>query len=731
MSRRSGEIHHFEIQGATTPADRLTLEQTVAEVGGVTGVWVDGAAGRLSVRGSVAEEAVLQAVHAGGYSARRLRRRGLPSFAGGLKHRLGSAAAATLALLVVDTLAQSLGAGPGWRWVALLLAVGMALWAGRPAWRAGMAGWRVRRTGLEGLLVLGFAGSWLHAALNLGVTDAMPGVAEGGYLAFPMLGLTLYLAGRMLEQRGVGPSRRVVDSLRALLPEVAIVEAGSGGLRQVPVSALQVGQRVHVAAGERVPADGVVVSGSASVDESLLTGDPAPVAKSAGDEVVGGTINRMGHFALEVSRVGEESLLDGMIRGVRQAQRDKPVGERKVDRIAAGAVAVGGFLAAGALCGWWWGAGASGWGLFAACTVLILAASPGLALAGPLATDIGLARLTEYGAVARGAGALEAVQSLTMVVLDKTGTVTQGEPEVVAVEPVEGVAIRDLFRWAAAVEAAERAGPVARAARERGLTLVYAEDHERLPCGAARATVEGRSVLLGGAAAMEAIGIRNPLAGRGRELQDEASSPLFVAVDGRLAGVVALADAPRAEAAGAVRRLRSAGLRVIMLTGDDERTARAVAAEIGIGEVLADVLPSGKAACIRALQQQGERVAMVGDGVNDAAALVQADVGIAVAGGTDVAVQSADVTVLRDSLHAVVDAVIMARATSRNIRENAAAAFAYSAAGVPVAAGLFHAAFGWALTPGVLAVLLLLGLLTVLTNANRLRFYEVPGAEIW
>lgn len=714
----------FEIREPVPAAARATVEAAVVRLGGASGAWLTPGKRRLIVRGEVDEMDLVAALAALGYTvvAAGPARGTTPSTG-----RMAAAAAfAAAVLLVVDTYAQALGAGPAWRVAGVAIVVLVTARILPAALTAGAARQRPRCAPAVALVCGGVAASTGHALLVLAAPALFVPEGQGGYLAFPLFALAAYQAGVALMDRGAGPAALPADSLKALLPSTA-AECTARGWRRVPVSRLTQGARVHVDVGERAPADGRMETGPASMDESAFTGMQGPVTREPGDRILAGTLCREGGFTMTVTHAPGEGELAAMIAGIH-----RPGGP--IRRPCHGLDRVLGWLLAGTLAaatlslgGWWLLGGDRGQALLSAFVLLVLAASPAVSLAVPLALNAGLVRLVEFGVIAREPDALDALAGLSVIALDKTGTLTAAAAEVVAVEPVEGVAIRDIFRWAAAVEAGERPGPVSRAAEERSIRSGVAGDVERLPGGALRGRIDGRDVVVGTYRAMAAARIDNPLRERGVELLDEGSTPLFVAADGVLAGALALAAPLRPEARDTVTRLRRLGLRVVMLTGDEPRAARAVAAGAGIDEVRAGVRAEDKARHIRYLQQSGERVGMVGDGVNDTLALAGADVGIAVARASAVAVDNADVTLVRDSLHAVADAVLVGRLTVRNMREGAAGALVYVLALAPVAAGLAWPVFGWLVTPGVLAVLVVLSVLTVLANAARLRYQEVAG----
>lgn len=713
------------------------LVQAVHALPGVTDARLDPRHG-LEVVGEVDDQAVRRAVEAVGYrladaeqgvgGSRTQRRR-----TGEIRRRAMVAAGTGLLALMLPPGTWP-AAGGLEQWLAIggvvgLLGVGG--WCGGALWRRALAQARRTRPGFEQLVALVLVTAGVEAMLSQVAPDLLPTAFRGGYLGFALLTIAAAVGGQLLQTRAGGVARRAIRSLRALRP-LHVVRVSPGARREViHAGRIRTGDRLLVGSTEPVPVDGRVADGAALVDESLLTGDASPVQRRVGERVIGGSINRGRDFVMIVTRTGRDTTLARLIGAVREAQRNKPGIDRTVDDVSGGVLLL--VLLTAAAAGTAAVAGGQSPGHLAAVVMgpLLLACPLALGLATPLAMSLGVSRAAEYGAVTRRGDALQAADGLTTLVVDKTGTVTTGVPDVVAVEPSGEVTVRELFGLAASLAAAggdERYPAVVRLARERGGALSRVADLHTLDGGGLAGTIEERAVCLAEADTLAGETIDNPLAERVEELQDEGALPLLLTIDGRVEGVIALADAPRDEAHDAVARLQRLGLRVVMLTGDEARAARAMARRVGIEDVFAGVDPAAKALCIRELQARGERVGMVGNGANDAAALAQADVGFGVAAGTEVALQSADIGIVRESLHAVADALELARATVANIRQNIAMAFAFHAAMLPVAAGAFAGSFGWLLTPPLLLVTTVLATATVVANANRLRFYEVDRA---
>jgi Cu+-exporting ATPase len=644
---------------------------------------------------------------------------------------------------------------PWVNWLMFVLATPVQFYVG---WDYYVGGWKALRNGSANMDVLVAMGSSVAYAYSVVVTVALTlGVTTLGehvYFETAALIITLIKLGKLLEVRAKGETSRAIRELMELRPRTARIVREGGVEEDVPVERVRVGDRVLVRPGESIPVDGEVVDGRSAVDESLLTGESMPVEKGPGDEVVGATMNKEGALTLRATRVGSETALARIVRLVQEAQGSKAPIQRLVDRVAAVFVPVVVAVAVGTFLVWWlWvGAGFTP-ALIRMVAVLVIACPCALGLATPTAVMVGTGKGAHLGILFRSSQALEEAQQLDVVVLDKTGTVTRGEPEVreirvrtparvgsAAGEAAGAAAGEDLPSWPAEEEpllvlaaAAERrsehplAESVVRAARARELVLPEPSSFEAVPGRGVRATVEGRAVVVGSRRLLASEGVdTGPLAAEADQMEEEARTALWVAVDGAAAGLIAVADAVKEGSAEAVAELHRRGLRVVMLTGDNRATAEAVAAEVGIQEVRAEVLPDQKAAAVRALQEDGAAVAMVGDGINDAPALAQAQVGMAIGTGADVAMEAADVTLMRGDLRTVPQALELSRATMRTIRQNLFWAFAYNVVLIPVAAGALYPV---AAVPGIFrslhpvlaAVAMAFSSVSVVANSLRLR----------
>ena len=552
-----------------------------------------------------------------------------------------------------------------------------------------------------------------------------PGVREVYFETTGVI-LTLIILGRLIETRAKAGTGQAIRELLGLQARTARV-VRDGAEIEIPAGQVVVGDEVVIRPGEKIPVDAVVVSGSSAVDESMVTGEPMPVTKRAGDTVIGATINTTGSLRVRADKIGADTMLAQIIKLVQQAQASKAPIQRLADTVsgyfvpAVMAIAIATFAV-------WFTAGpapALTLALVAAVSVLIIACPCALGLATPLSVMVGTGKGAQAGILIRSAEALETAHKLGTIVLDKTGTITAGKPSLTDVNPAGSWSEDELLALVAAAEADSEhplAAAIVAEARERGLDPPTATAFDSVTGKGVQATVDGRSVLVGNARLLADAGIATAvLNGVAGELSGEGKTPVLAAVDGQPAGVLAVADPVKDDSAAAIAGLHRLGMEVVVITGDSARTAAAIARQMGVRRVLAEVLPEHKAAEIRRLQGEGRTVGMVGDGINDAPALAAADVGLAIGTGTDVAIEAADVTLISGSLAGVVAAIELSRATMRNIRQNLVFALAYNAVGIPLAAGVLYPFFGIRLSPIIAAAAMALSSLSVVTNANRLR----------
>jgi len=610
----------------------------------------------------------------------------------------------------------------------LLLTTPILFWAGGQFFTGAIAGLRHGRANMDTLIALGTSAAYGYSlvATFLPAAVSPDGRAPTVYFDTTAMIVTLILMGRYMESRARGRTTEAIKRLAALSPRTALVVRGQEE-RELPVEAVQVDDEIIVRPGEQVPVDGVILEGHSAVDESMVTGESLPVEKGPGDEVIGATLNSVGSFRLRATRVGQETVLARIVRLVEDAQSSSAPIQRLADRVSAYFVPVVLGVATVTFVAWMLlGPEPT---LARALTnfvaVLIVACPCALGLATPAAIVVGTGRGAEEGVLIKGGEILERAHAVNVVLLDKTGTLTEGRPRITDVRPLDaGVDEDDLLRLAASVERPSEhplAAAVVEAARSRGLTPVEARDFRATPGGGVAALIEGGRILAGSAVFLEQRGVAiAPIEGLLDELTRGGRTPIAVARDDVALGVLALADTVRPDAAEAVAELRAMGLEPIMVTGDNERTARAVAAELGIERVMAGVLPEGKVEVVRRLQAEGRVGAMVVGGINDAPALAQADVGVAMVSGTDVATEAADIALLGSDLFGVARALRLSRDTMRVVRQNLFAAFAYNTAAIPIAAGLLYPFTGILLSPVIAAAAMAMSSVSVLANSLRL-----------
>ncbi|WP_082118391.1 copper-translocating P-type ATPase [Rhizobium sp. LC145] len=618
-------------------------------------------------------------------------------------------------------------------WMQMLLATPVVLWAGWPFFERGWKSVVTRHLNMFTLIAMGTGVAWIYSV----VATVAPGIfpetfrsSEGAvaiYFEAAAVITVLVLLGQVLELRAREQTGGAIRAFLDLAPKTARRGRADGTDEDIGLDAVAVGDRLRVRPGEKVPVDGTLVEGRSSVDESMITGESMPVTKTVGANLIGGTMNQTGGFIMEAGKIGSDTMLSQIVRMVAEAQRSRAPIQRLADEVsgwfvpAVIAIAIASFAT-------WMLIGPEprfAHGLVAAVAVLIIACPCALGLATPMSIMVGVGRGAGLGVLIKNAEALERFEKVDTLVVDKTGTLTEGRPKVTAIVPREGISETELLRLAATLERSSEhplALAIVNAATERNVVLGEAQDFDSPVGRGVTGTVEGKKLIIGSHRIMgEAKIDLSSLASKAEELRNEGATVIFMASDGALAGLFAIADPIKATTPEAVRSLVSGGVRVVMLTGDNRTTAQAVAHKLGISEVEAEVLPEDKSKIVSRLRGEGRIVAMAGDGVNDAPALAAADVGIAMGTGTDVAIESAGVTLLKGDLQGIARAQQLSRAAMRNIRQNLFFAFIYNAAGVPVAAGVLYPAFGILLSPIIAAAAMALSSVSVIGNSLRLR----------
>jgi P-type Cu+ transporter len=750
----------FMVDDSARPAgSSQPLEQHVARVPGVLAVSFNLGSMEVRVeylRGATDPYELRQAIENFGYDVRELSAETAAD--GGedaaraaeyraLRRKFLVAAALSLPVLVI---AMSHGRiplldRPWMSWVQLVLTTPVVFYSGWQFYRGAWAAFRHRAADMNTLIAVGTGTAYVYSVLAtiapaLFVTDVHARMGMGElmapvYFEAAAVIITLIVLGRLLEARAKGKAGEAIRRLLDLQPKMArVIREVGGGQREmdVPVAEVIEGDTVLIRPGEKVPVDGLVIAGASAIDESMLTGESMPVDKQPGDEVFGATLNKTGAFRIRATKVGRDTALHQIVRLVQEAQGSKAPIARLADVISGIFTPVVLSIAIATFAIWYVVAPEPvrlTMALVTFVSVLIIACPCALGLATPTAIMVGTGRGAEHGVLVKGGEKLETAHKLTTIVLDKTGTITRGQPTLTDVLPADGFAERELLGLAASAERGSEhplGEAIVSGARERGVEVTEAESFNAIAGHGVEARTGGRSVLIGNERLMRD---RNIVAEDGQPraaaLAAEGKTPMYVAIDGAFAGLLAIADTVKPESREAVQAMQRRGLEVVMITGDNARTAQAVAREVGIDHVLAEVLPEAKAAEVKRLQESGSRrVAMVGDGINDAPALAQADVGISLGTGTDVAIEASDITLIRDDLRGVVTAIELSDATIRTVRQNLFWAFIYNVLGIPIAAGLLYPLTGWLLSPIIASAAMSFSSVSVVTNSLRLRRFR-------
>ncbi|MEO9524564.1 heavy metal translocating P-type ATPase [Marinobacter alexandrii] len=730
----------LSVSGATCASCVSTIEKALNSVPGVTGAHMNLADNTATASGKADPQALVRAVETAGYGARVIENEDEADERRQEEDRtlyrtllIKMALSLTLGVglmvwgmgfgtMMVTEANQSLWLGLGALTLLVMATTGGHFYTG--AWKAFLH----HNANMDTLIALGTGTAWLYSIVVASVPDALPEMARHVYFEASAMIIGLINLGQALELRAKGKTSEAVRRLLDLRAKTARV-LRNGEERDLPVEEVIKGDFIRVRPGEKLPVDGVISEGATRIDESMLTGEPMPVSKGEGDGVSAGTLNTHGAIIYEATRVGSDTALAQIIKLVKKAQGSKPAIGRLADRISSVFVPTVMLIAVVAALVWF-NVGpepAVVHMMVAATTVLIIACPCALGLATPMSVMVGVGKAAEYGALIRQGDALQTAGKLDLVILDKTGTITEGRPTVTRVYSVSGDDSRLLGLAAGLEQHSEH--PLAEAivtrASEQSVAIEKVSDFEALNGKGVRGTVDGQTLRLGNRRWLENEGVEFPdLDEVARAITEEAGTPLFVALGDEVIGVIGVADAIKADSTAAIARLHDAGIKVMMVTGDIDATAKAISAKAGIDDYRAEVLPEDKAEVVSAMRGKGYTVAMVGDGINDAPALAAADVGFAIGTGTDVAIESAGITLMRGSLHGVPDAIEISRATVKNIHQNLFGAFVYNSLGIPVAAGLLYPMWGILMSPILAGAAMSLSSVTVVSNANRLRLFK-------
>ncbi len=652
----------------------------------------------------------------------------------------------TLPLTAVVMVLAMAGHRLGWMeparqsWLELVLTLPIVFWAGRPFFQRCFQSFRHRSPNMWTLIGIGTGAAFVYSV----VATVAPQVFPASFAAHGRIGvyfeaaaviISLTLLGQMLELRARSQTSAAIKSLLGLAPKTARRLEADGTEADVPLAHVHVGDRLRIRPGEKVPVDGVVLEGSSAIDESMLTGEPVPVTKRPGDKVIGATINTSGTLVMRSEKVGSQTMLSQIVQMVVQAQRSKAPMQRMADQVAGYFVLVVVGIALMSLFAWGLFGGEQGWqyGLINAVSVLIIACPCALGLATPMSIMVATGRAATLGVLFRDASAIENFRRVDTMIVDKTGTLSEGKPKFERAMAVGGRSEDEVLRLAASLDQGSEhplAQAIVDAARERGLTLASVTDFESSTGIGVRGELNGKRLSLGNTALMQQDGVgAAPLSAQAEELRQRGASVMYLAEDGHLVGLLAVSDPIKASTAEALQSLHQAGMRVVMATGDGLTTARSVAQQLGIDEVHGEVKPADKLALVERFQREGHVVGMAGDGINDAPALAKADVGVAMGTGTDVAMNSAQVTLVKGDLRGIARAREISQSTVANMRQNLGFAFVYNALGVPLAAGVLYPFTGWLLSPMIAALAMSLSSVSVVANSLRLRAGVVASTE--
>jgi len=738
------EEHHLIIDGASCASCVTKIEKALRAVKGVKSAEMNFAQRSVIVTGNVEDASLITAVEIAGYNAK-------VDTSGSEEEALDEKEKAdwqyykkllrdmTIALLLgvplmiyglmigemtVNTTGERIG------WLAVGLAtLGVMYFSGKHFYIGAWNSLKNHSANMDTLIALGTGTAWVYSMVVVAVPELLPQMARHVYFEATAMIIGLINLGLALEVKARGKTSEAIKRLIGLQAKTARVIRDGKDI-DIPIEDVLLNDLIRVRPGEKISVDGLVVEGHTAVDESMLTGEPMPVEKSDGDKVVAGTINKSGSVVFKATRVGKDTARAQIINMVKRAQNSKPPIGRLADVISAYFVPVIMIIAVLSALAWlnFGPSPAVAFAIVSATTVLIIACPCALGLATPMSVMVGVGKAAEAGVLIRNGEALQTASKITTMILDKTGTITEGAPKVTDLLLAEGQIRQHVLMLAASIEAGSEhplAMAIVESAKEQGIEARKVSAFASIAGKGVEAVLDDSQLLFGNEKLMKerSIDIR-AFIDRAQTLAEEAKTPMYFAINNKLAGVIAVADPIKPDSVEAIKRLQSNGIRIVMLTGDNRLTAKAIASKVGITEFVAEVMPEDKANKVAQLQKEGEIVGMTGDGINDAPALAHANVGFAIGTGTDVAIESADITLMRGSLHGLADAIAVSKATLTNIKQNLFGAFIYNVAGVPIAAGILYPFFGLLLSPIIAGAAMAFSSLTVVTNANRLRFFK-------
>ena len=740
-------IKYLRIHGASCASCVSKIEGALNKVAGVEQAVMNLAQSTVSVSGEAVVESLIKAVKQAGYEAENITNSSDQSvfdekekadeiYYKRLMKNMWIALSVGVPLMIYSLVVGEMTVTTNLErmaWSAVgLLTFGVMFFAGKHFYVGAWKSLANHNANMDTLIALGTGTAWVYSMVVMLMPWIVPELARHIYFEASAMIIGLINLGLALEIKARGRTSLAIKRLIGLQAKTASVIRDDNEL-DIAIEQVFVDDIVRVRPGEKIPVDGQVIEGRTSIDESMLTGEPMPIEKNEGDDIVAGTINQTGTVLFRATRVGKDTALAQIINMVKRAQNSKPPIGRLADVISSyfvPAVMIIAILSALA----WLNFGpdsALALAIVSATTVLIIACPCALGLATPMSVMVGIGKAAEAGVLIRNGEALQTASKITTMILDKTGTITLGKPKVTDIVAAGHFQDNDILRLAASLEMGSEhplAMSIVKSAQELNLKLSKAEQFSAITGHGVEAHVDGKRLLFGNEKLMHERGIVvDGFVEQAQQLASEAKTAMFFAVDGQFAGLIAVSDPIKEDSIEAIKRLQHSGIRVVMLTGDNTNTAKAVAAKVGITEFFAEVLPDGKADKVKVLQAQGEIVGMTGDGINDAPALALANVGFAIGTGTDVAIESADITLMRGSLHGLADAIAVSKATLRNIKQNLVGAFIYNAAGIPFAAGILYPFFGLLLSPVIAGAAMAFSSLTVVTNANRLRLFKAQN----